>query len=122
MKISIDLDGTLYFKPEFFHMFISAMQRNGHRVVILTGHSADSETHDREKLAKMGIFPDFYHGRTIEYMPFNGAKFKCDTIRKYGIDIHFDDMDYDNEETIKIFNAPENADVLAKIFKINCAR
>jgi len=119
MKISIDLNGTFYYKPEFFQWFASAMQLAGHTVGILTGHNATSETHDRVKLARLFYFyPDFYLGRTEEYLPFNGAKFKCDMIRKHSIDIHFDDMDYDNPDTVHIFN--ENLDVLSKVFTVNC--
>lgn len=119
MKISIDLDGTLYFKPDFFCDFMSQMQRIGHAVGVLTGHKAESQCDDRVKLAAYRFFPDFYLGRTPEYIPFNGAKFKCDMIRAHGIDIHFDDMDYGNLDTVRIFN--ENLDVLSKVFIVNCA-
>jgi hypothetical protein len=104
MKISLDLDGTLYRYPDFFRMLMIALQSAGHEVGILTGHSQDSEAHDRQKLARMGFPPpDFYFGRTPEYMPLNGAHRKSDVIRTQGIAMHFDDYDYDNPETIRLF-------------------
>lgn len=120
MKISIDLDGTLYFKLDFFREMITKLQDN-HEVGILTGHSQESWQRDIEKLNSLGVYPVFYLGRTAEYIPFNGAKFKIDMIRLHNIDIHFDDFDYNNPETIRLFDDPSATDIRHRIIKVECA-
>lgn len=111
MKISIDLDGTLYDHPEFFCEFVRLFQAAGHQVGILTGHKAEHEQHDRDKLTVLNIHPDFYLGRTPEYMPLNGSIFKRDMIRQHDIDLHFDDCDYGNKESERLFDEDEHARV-----------
>lgn len=104
MKISIDLDGTLYSRMAFFRELMLAMQSRGHKVGILTGHGQDSEAHDVRRLMEAGFpKPDFYFGRTPEYMPLNGAHYKSMVIRREGITLHFDDYDFDNQDTARIF-------------------
>ena len=104
MKISIDLDGTLWDHMEFFRELMKSMQAAGHRVGILTGHAHDTKERDVDLMLARGFpRPDFYFGRTSTYMPFNGAKFKSSVILKYGIDVHFDDLDYGNSETAHLF-------------------
>jgi len=104
VKISIDLDGTLWAKADFFCEFMRAMQARGHQVGILTGHAHASAVEDMARLYAAGFpIPDFYFGRTPEYIPLNGAHFKSMIIKREGIDLHFDDYDYDNADTIKLF-------------------
>jgi hypothetical protein len=109
VKVSIDLDGTLFAHPEFFVLVGTLLQAAGHQVGILTGHKADAEEHDRKKLAVLGFTPDFYLGRTEAYMPLNGAHFKSDMIREHNIDIHFDDLDYCHPDTTRLFKANKHA-------------
>jgi len=106
MKISFDLDGTAWSHMAFFRALSTAMQATGHEVGVLTGHRAEAEAEDREKLRAAG-FPElnFYLGRTEPYMPLNGAVFKSDMIRAHDIAIHFDDLDYSNPETERLFRA-----------------
>lgn len=105
MKISIDLDGTLLEKREFFAEFMRLFIDAGHEVGILTGHRQDREEKDREKLRELGFpSPSFYFGRTEEYMPLNGAHYKTMVIEREGIDLHFDDYDYNHPDTIKLFS------------------
>lgn len=111
MKISVDLDGTLYAHREFFNLVFSLFQSAGHQVGILTGHNDDSQAHDLDKLMHMGIYPDFYLGRPVEYQPLNGSIFKRDMIREHSIDIHFDDLDYGNLTSTELFDEDEHARV-----------
>lgn len=108
MKISVDLDGTLYAHAAFFRAMFLAYQPAGHQVGVLTGHSAESEEHDRLKLSEMGFMPSFYLGRTPAYIPRNGMYFKLDMIAEHGIDLHFDDLDYNHHDTTRILSeAPD---------------
>jgi FMN phosphatase YigB (HAD superfamily) len=104
VRISFDLDGTAYDFPEFFRELAWAMKERGHEVGVLTGHKHESAEHDSEKLVEMGFpRPDFYFGRTAEYMHLNGAHRKSDVIRDFEIAIHFDDYDYANPDTARLF-------------------
>lgn len=111
MRISIDLDGTLFAHVEFFRELARLFGAAGHTVIILTGHRAEHEEHDRKKLAALDIYPDQYLGRTPDYMPLNGSIFKRDMIRQHGIDIHFDDCDYGNLTSEQLFEEDEHARV-----------
>lgn len=105
MKISLDLDGTCLEQQEFFKELMRLFLEAGHGVGILTGHRQDSENRDREKLAELGFpSPSFYFGRTEDYMHLNGAHYKSMVIEREGIDIHFDDYDYNHPDTIKLFS------------------
>jgi len=117
MKVSIDFDGTLWSHMNFFREFMKAMQAQGHQVGMLTGHKQESEEHDIAKMEEYNFpRPDFFFGRTPEYMHLNGAHYKSDMIVKHNIDIHFDDFDYDHPDTKKIFDSRQ--DVRKKIFKV----
>lgn len=109
MKVSIDLDGTLFAHRDFFRELMRLFQAAGHEVGVLTGHKAESEEHDRKKLTKDGFNPDFYLGRTAGYMPLNGSIFKRDMIALHNIDIHFDDLDYGNLDSIRLFDESDHA-------------
>jgi len=106
LTISMDLDGTLFDYLSFFKTLMLSFQSRGHKVGILTGHSCTCEIQDKNKLRALGFpEPDFYLGRTVKYMPLNGAHFKSDMIIRHGIDIHFDDYDYGLEDTVKLFSS-----------------
>lgn len=90
MKISIDLDQTLWQHQAFFRAFIRAMQRDGHQVGILTSHKFIHEPADRALMEKRGFpEPDFYIGRRDTGGDY--AAQKATAIVNHGIDIHFDD-------------------------------
>ena len=118
IKISFDLDGVLYGGKDTKNT--RALYKILHRdqfteVGILTGHSHDSEKWDIETILSYGLpAPDFYFGRTPEYMDRNGAVYKSMIIKRENIDLHIDDYDYDYSETIKIFN---NSDIEQKILR-----
>lgn len=104
LKISIDFDGTCWSRMGFFREMMLAMQAAGHHVGMLTGHKQESKDKDIELMVARGFpRPDFYFGRTEEWMHLNGAHFKSHIIKTEGIDMHFDDYDYDNPDTIKLF-------------------
>ena len=106
MKISLDLDGTVWHHMGFFRAFMVAMQAQGNEVGILTGHHQDSEEFDRKLLASHGFpSPDFYFGRSGHYLGLNGSHMKADRIISEGINFHFDDMDYGLAESESIFIA-----------------
>jgi hydroxymethylpyrimidine pyrophosphatase-like HAD family hydrolase len=116
MKISLDMDGTCLAKPEFFRELMAAMQARGHKVGILTGRKHTSEVACFAELSKLGFpKPDFYFGRTPEYMPLNGAHFKSMIIKREKIEIHFDDYDYDHTDTIKLFSELGQEDRIARL-------
>lgn len=116
MKISLDLDGTALAKMEFFRELMAALQARGHQVGILTGHAHTSKDHDVAKLVKLGFpRPDFYFGRTPEYLPLNGAHFKSMVIKREGIALHFDDYDYDNPDTMKLFGELGQEERIARL-------
>ena len=60
MKISFDLDGTLYRHKALQEMFLQLQQQND--VGILTGHIDTRQKEDLAKLKEMGIEPDFHIG------------------------------------------------------------
>lgn len=116
MKISIDLDGTLYSHMTFFKLLWLALKQHGHEVGILTGHSLESQATDRKIITDLGFpEPDFYLGRTPEHIPFNGAIFKIEMIKQHNIDMHYDDYDYDHPITTRLF---EESDIRTKIAKL----
>ena len=106
MKISIDFDGTMWSHMAFFREFIEAMQGGGHQVGCLTGHN-DSPEHRNSDIELMRSrrfpLPDFWFGRTPEYIPLNGSIYKSMVILREGIDMHFDDCDYGNPESLRLF-------------------
>lgn len=106
MKISIDYDGTLWSHMNFFRHFMRAMQEAGHQVGMLTGHKDQNGNRERDiKLMVDRGFPkpDFWFGRTEEYWPLNGSIYKSMVILREGIDVHFDDADFSNPESLRLF-------------------
>lgn len=104
MKISIDLDGTLWNHMNLFRTLMKLMQADGHQVGILTGHQHESAEDDTKLLVANGFpAPDFYFGRLPEDLPFNGAISKSRWILREGIDYHYDDLDYGLPETLALF-------------------
>lgn len=120
MKISLDLDGTCYYKPAFFKELMRLFLSAGHEVGILTGHRQSSAERDIAKLVEAGFpRPSFYFGRTEDYMSLNGAHYKSMIIDREGIDIHFDDYDYGNTDTIRLFKELGQED---KIVRMKCVK
>ena len=104
MKISIDLDGTLWHHMSLFRGFMGLMQAAGHEVGILTGHHEHSQGPDVALMIARGFpEPSFYLGKTDSDMNQNGAVSKSRLIVEAGIDAHFDDLDYGNPETERLF-------------------
>lgn len=120
MKISLDLDGTALERPALFAVLSRLFISEGHEVGILTGHKTESEAHDRKKLSALG-FPEmsFYFGRTTEFMPLNGAHFKAKIINEQGIDLHFDDCDYNHPDTLRLFKSLGIEEKIAKLTSID---
>lgn len=104
MKFSFDLDGTVLERVELFREVVWALKERGHEVGILTGWPDTGESRARHRLAELDFpKPDFYFGRTKQYMPLNGAHFKSMIIEREGITAHFDDYDYGHPDTIRLF-------------------
>lgn len=104
MKFSFDLDGVCYERPEVFAAIAHALQSAGHEVGVLSGHRHGSGERTLDKLEAMG-FPrmDFFFGRRPEDMDKNGAVRKSQVIRDHEIALHFDDYDFNNADTIRLF-------------------
>ena len=106
MLVSIDFDGTMWSHMAFFRALMIGLQTQGHQVGCLTGHAAETEAADVRLMMSRGFpAPNFYFGRTPEFIPLNGAHFKLTMIEKHRIAMHFDDFDYNNPETRRIFDA-----------------
>ena len=92
MKISLDLDGTIWHQQEFFREFMLAMQERGHKVGILTSHKIIHREADLALLEKRGFpQPDFYIGRPLESHGSSYAELKAVQIKGQRIDLHFED-------------------------------
>lgn len=105
MRFSFDLDGVLYERTDMWREIMLALKAAGHEVGVLSGHHQHSEDHVRKKLVSMG-FPviDFYRGREGEMLAKNGAVMKAAAIEEMGIALHFDDFDFGNAETERLFH------------------
>lgn len=104
MKISIDFDGTMWSHMAFFRNFMHAMQKAGHQVGCLTGHNEYIRQNDIDLMVARGFpVPDFWFGRTEEYVSKNGSVYKSVVILREGIEIHFDDCDFGNPESLRLF-------------------
>lgn len=104
LKISIDYDGTLWSHMNFFRNFMWAMTNAGHLVGCVTGHNEECRQADIDLMIARGFpKPDFWFGRTSEFTSQNGAIYKSMVILREGIDIHFDDCDYGNVQTLELF-------------------
>lgn len=108
LRLSFDLDGVLWERPEVFQPLIAAMVASGHEYGVVAGfhHSDERVAKVRARLASLGYpEPSFVLGRTDGYyMDRNGAVRKSDAIKELGIDLHFDDYDYDHPDTIRLFD------------------
>ena len=104
MRFSFDLDGVCYERPEVFAAIAHALQSAGHEVGVLSGHRNGSGERTLDKLESLG-FPrmDFFFGRRPEDMDKNGAVRKSQVIEEEGIALHFDDYDFNNTDTIRLF-------------------
>ena len=114
MKISFDLDGTLFAYPNELISFGLFMQGRGHKVGILTGHAMKHIEDNILPSLKQYFTPDFYIGRDFE--PENprwdadekNQIWKPQMIKEHNIDIHFDDQvegdigEHGNAKVIKV--------------------
>ena len=90
MKISVSLDwnGTYLEHKMFFDCMAKAMQKDGHRVGIVTG---ERERRKQEILNSLGFTPDFIY-LWGEYTAIgNSNLWKCEIMDKENILVHFDD-------------------------------
>ena len=116
MKISIDFDGTCWSRMAFFRELMKSFQAAGHKVGMLTGHRQEEKDKDIALMVSRGFpVPSFYFGRTPDYMHLNGAHYKSMIIKRESIDLHFDDYDYDNADTIKIFAELGQEEKIARV-------
>lgn len=99
MKVSYDLDGTLFAYPTELLMFAFMLQKSGHEVGLLTGRAIwDLEKNILPMLAQNKFVPNFYIGRDFEPeeqdwdQNIKNQIWKPKMIKEYNIDIHFDDQ------------------------------
>lgn len=99
MKISIDIDGTLWQHQDLFRAFSWAMKAAGHEIGICTGQLQESKENNLRAFMRHG-FPefDFFYGRPDE--SWAGADHKKKMIAERGIDYHFDDFDFSHESSL----------------------
>lgn len=104
MKFSFDLDGVLYEKTEAYKVLCRALKSSGAMIGVLSGHRHSSKDKVLKNLSDLG-YPDFdfYFGRRPEDMHLNGAVRKSQVIKDEGIDVHFDDYDFDWPDTVDLF-------------------
>lgn len=93
MRISFDLDGTLYAHPKAFNTLYVALTQAGHTVGLLTGHNSADREEDVARLTGLGFGPwDFFeYTNTANNVPATIAA-KIQYLIDHAIDIHFDDM------------------------------
>jgi hypothetical protein len=98
MKISLDLDGSVWSHKSFFRELMIAMQAAGHQVGILTAHRDIHRDADLFLLTAENFpMPDFFYCRPYK-SHLTYAEFKAQTILNEGIDIAFDDCNFDGTE------------------------
>lgn len=122
MKFSIDIDGTLLAHPKFFEVFIRAMRNMGHQVGVLSGRPDSMMSSVTEWFNEHNVGePDFCFMRSqeVEKATPNGAHFKSMIIQQESIDFHFDDYDYDNPETERLFKELGQE---SRIIRLRCMR
>ena len=99
MKISLDLDGTIWSHMKFFREFMRFMQTGGNQVGVLTAHRDIHRDADLLLLASM----EFPRPSFTLYRPYRSnetyAEFKARVIVEEKIDMHFDDCNYGSAET-----------------------
>ena len=88
MNISIDYIGCYTEHKEFFDAFAAAMQKDGHRVGIITG---ERESKRGEYERNLGFKPDFMHLWANEEFIVNGSQWKVDKMNAEQVQLHFDD-------------------------------
>lgn len=104
MKISFDMDGTVWSHMAYFRTMMIAFKAQGHEIGILTGHRHTMKDDDIALLVARGFpKPDFWFGREEPDMPFNGAIMKSRRILSEKIDYHYDDLDFNNPDTLRLF-------------------
>lgn len=88
MTISIDLAGCYFEHKDFFDAMAKAMQKDGHRVGVITGERENK----RAVLEKqMGFTADFLHLWGEYETIVNGNAWKVQKMATEGVALHFDD-------------------------------
>lgn len=94
--MSFDLDGTAYAYPTIFQVLQQALQMQGHRVGILTGHDPRQMANDLAYLTALGFRPfDFYWGTNTVNNVLATNQAKANVIIQQAIACHWDDQAVD---------------------------
>jgi hypothetical protein len=83
MKISIDLDGTLFQNPDFYYELIGIFKITGHNVGVMSCHTKD----DFPKIGGL----DFWFTATGCENSLSEAESKAEIMIREKIDVSFDD-------------------------------
>jgi uncharacterized HAD superfamily protein len=102
LKIGIDLDDCITYKPEFFRLFTNSM-KNVAQIHIITNReqTPESEQNTKEELSRIGIHYD--------HLIITSEKSRY--ILENGITVYFDDTDenfLDLPETVTVFKIRES--------------
>lgn len=107
MTISIDISGCYNEHKEFFDAMAISMQKQGHRVGIITGEREEKRAH---LMSQLGFTPDFMHLWGPYETIINGYKWKVNLMHQEGVSLHFDDdatemKKYTNLWVVKTMNS-----------------
>lgn len=102
MRVSLDLDGTVWkYRKEFAWLF-RILKASGHEVGILTAHTDHIKDADLHLLqARCSIVPDFFickDNKTFTDASESTGKWKARMVLERDIDLHFDDFDIHKPE------------------------
>jgi len=97
MKLSLDLDGTVWKYPKWFSWLAKQHQASGWEVGILTAHSENIKDADLKLLqARCGFTPDFFickDENTWTGEDTSDGYWKARMVLENDINIHYDDFD-----------------------------
>lgn len=88
MKVSIDLGGCYFEHKEYFDAMARAMQKDGHKVGIITG---EREQNRNKIMSQLGFVPDFLHLWGEFETIVSGARWKVERMLSEGVALHYDD-------------------------------
>lgn len=105
MIIAVDLDGMLFAFPDFFQKFFPAMQSQGNKVGILSARPDGQKEEVTNFLKENGIAPDFFIGMPEDKRKegFSQGIFKAVVCNELGVDILFDDFQYNDSQMLADF-------------------
>lgn len=93
MKVSFDLDGTVYASPNVFRALQHALKAAGHDVGLLTGHGPAEQPTDLARLTSLGFGPWDFLGYTDTVNRVQATILaKVQYLIDHAIDLHFDDV------------------------------